>query len=1111
MMNTLPATAGAIKSAIAGSYMRTARLLGVLACVLALIAMIGWHTHNDFIVQLRPDLSPMPYNSALLLLAAGVTLICLIGRHVATARLLAAFGMLGSALTMLQYFTGADFGIDELLFRHHITTNPTAPGRMALSSTFSYLVLNTGFMMFTLNQSRRNVRGVAAVCASIVIATVIATLIGYKTNLQPLFGWSATTYMALHTALGLFMASLGLLMCSLTTNGDRLDEYDHLPLAVAGFIVIATATLLLWSGLTRQRDEQRQAALDANMRLVMGGVSTMYNEHINTLRRMANRWQAANGLNEAIWLADSTSYVNELPALRGMVWLDAGGSAARTMATEDSLLSSWQPVAAMLTDTCMQAAGEGDNMFTTPQPQAANNAYFFFVQPLQIDSGFDGCIVAEFTIAPLFDTVNLLNPGVPYYVEHEGVTVYASRIAQLRNAGGITLSTPLPLTNGGWTLLLSDAGSLQDVRSLLPSLTLGIGLGLATLFSILLGLWGISRRHLLQAMEAGEARAESEKHLNAFRTTLDRTLDCVFMIDARTLTYYYANEGALRLTGHSRDEITGKHPWDVNPALTEESFRQRIAPLLSNEASSVTYDSVQQMRDGTEVPVECFLQYIAPDKETPRFVVIVRDITQRKRVEQMKSEFVSTVSHELRTPLTSITGALGLVNGGALGEVPPAVKDMIDIAYQNGRRLTHLINDLLDIERIAAGKINFDFQVQPLMPLVNQAIDGIRTYGSDNKVGVRLLHGESGVEVRIDSQRLLQILGNLLSNAIKFSPGDTSVEVSVERRLSKVRISVRDYGRGIPDEFKPRIFQKFAQADSSDTRRQSGTGLGLAISRELAERMGGFLSFDSEPRQGSCFYLELPISNYQMDQSRIEGPLLLVVEDEPDAALLLQQILHGAGYRTSVAATGQAALTAMQQQQFAAVVVDLNLPDIHGLDLIRRIKAEPANTGLPVIVVSAHAEDGRLKLNGAGADILWLSKPVDHTRLLARLDKLAAEVPRELCRVLHVEDDADLHTVVRTMAGTKTAFTLATTLQAARERLLEGKYAAVILDLELPDGSGWDLLPAIRQYQPQARLIILTGTGSATLSDSKADSVLLKSNLTPEQLLAALHDGLEPA
>jgi PAS domain S-box-containing protein len=237
----------------------------------------------------------------------------------------------------------------------------------------------------------------------------------------------------------------------------------------------------------------------------------------------------------------------------------------------------------------------------------------------------------------------------------------------------------------------------------------------------------------------------------------------------------------------------------------------------------------------------------------------ISDISERRRIEQIKAEFVSTVSHELRTPLTSISGSLSLLLGGALGEAPRAMQPMLEIAHKNTLRLVHLINDLLDIEKLAAGKVNFAFELLPLMPLIEQAIESTRVIGEQVGVALEQTERVDHVQVRVDRIRLQQVLGNFLSNAIKFSPPGAPVVIKASRHDHLVRVEISDRGPGVPAEFRTRIFQKFSQADSSDARQQAGTGLGLAISKELIERMNGRVGFTSEPGRGACFYFELPV------------------------------------------------------------------------------------------------------------------------------------------------------------------------------------------------------------------------------------------------------------
>lgn len=307
-------------------------------------------------------------------------------------------------------------------------------------------------------------------------------------------------------------------------------------------------------------------------------------------------------------------------------------------------------------------------------------------------------------------------------------------------------------------------------------------------------------------------------------------------------------------------EISFQNLAKLVPTEETPEVQAKIVAVLKGESEAYWAEHRVLHNLGHWVWIESRGNVVARDAtgRATRMIGTNTDISERKRIDQMKTEFVSTVSHELRTPLTSISGALGLVAGGVAGELPAQAKQMIAIAHKNSLRLSHLIDDLLDMEKLVAGKMRITLQYQPLMPLVEQSMEATHAYATQHQVSFSLITSED-VKVRVDAIRLQQVLNNLLSNAAKFSPQGAQVEIAVHRRDGKVRVEVIDHGAGVPAEFHERIFQKFSQADSSDTRQKGGTGLGLAISKELIERMHGVIGFDSTPGQGACFYFELPL------------------------------------------------------------------------------------------------------------------------------------------------------------------------------------------------------------------------------------------------------------
>ncbi len=244
-----------------------------------------------------------------------------------------------------------------------------------------------------------------------------------------------------------------------------------------------------------------------------------------------------------------------------------------------------------------------------------------------------------------------------------------------------------------------------------------------------------------------------------------------------------------------------------------------------------------------------------------------QDITSSKKIERMKNEFVSMVSHELRTPLTSIRGSLGLILGGVAGPLNEQLQNLLEIAQKNSERLLVLINDILDIEKIEAGRINFEIRPLPLLPLLEQILQVNQAYAENYGVQMRLQVDPDceGCQIRADSHRLTQVITNLLSNAIKFSPPGESVDLRVSQQQGWVRLAVQDRGPGIPRSFRPQIFQRFAQADASDRRLRGGTGLGLSISKAIVDKLGGHIDFttcsaeEGAGETGTCFYLDFPL------------------------------------------------------------------------------------------------------------------------------------------------------------------------------------------------------------------------------------------------------------
>ncbi len=300
--------------------------------------------------------------------------------------------------------------------------------------------------------------------------------------------------------------------------------------------------------------------------------------------------------------------------------------------------------------------------------------------------------------------------------------------------------------------------------------------------------------------------------------------------------------------------------------IAPQRLRCQVDDALAQFNATGTGDFTQRRlelivvdRTGLEFPVETSINVTATSC-SGFFSAFLHDLSERKQIEVMKAEFVASVSHELRTPLTAIRLSLGMLSDGSMGVLDAGVQKLLDIAHNSCERLVRLINDILDSEKIAAGQIEFNFVRQPMMPIIDSAIDATRPFSLQYGVVARVETDGSDPQASVDRERMVQVLVNLLSNAAKFSPAGGEVLVRLETRDGVLRICVVDRGTGIPVAFRDRIFEKFAQADGSNTRTRNGTGLGLSICQKLVQAHHGEIGFISASGEGSTFYVDLPLA-----------------------------------------------------------------------------------------------------------------------------------------------------------------------------------------------------------------------------------------------------------
>lgn len=349
-------------------------------------------------------------------------------------------------------------------------------------------------------------------------------------------------------------------------------------------------------------------------------------------------------------------------------------------------------------------------------------------------------------------------------------------------------------------------------------------------------------------------------------TALHEMQDEIWLLDAASFQFRYMNRKAQKLLN-----------------LTKESYSlMKLDDLAEDYDLGLLREGCEALASGRETSVEANIelrghQYIVSmkkvtiDNDGDRILVVFQDISSRIADERMKSDFISTVSHELRSPLTSIKGSMGLLLSDAAGELPPKARGLLEIAHRNAERLVLIINDILDLEKIISGGLDFDCEKVDLSALIIEAVKSSAAFSQRFDLKLETVGCDSPIWVHTDPNRIIQVLTNLLSNATKFSRANGQITITLDCGDDDVTVSVKDEGLGIPEKDQHKIFERFADMANSDRASKGGTGLGLSICKALIENLDGTIGFDSKEGVGTTFYFTLPVQPVQMASMDVPG------------------------------------------------------------------------------------------------------------------------------------------------------------------------------------------------------------------------------------------------
>lgn len=360
-----------------------------------------------------------------------------------------------------------------------------------------------------------------------------------------------------------------------------------------------------------------------------------------------------------------------------------------------------------------------------------------------------------------------------------------------------------------------------------------------------------------QLRSLNEELIKSEISNSRLAAIVEFTDDAIISKSLEGIIYSW-NEGAERLYGYAAKEMIGQSILKIFPEKQLPDFEVAMENIRRGQPVHLL-ETERKHKDGHIIPVSVT---ISPIKDKNGDIVgacsIARDITEWKKIEKLKNEFISVISHELRTPLTSIRGALGLLSGDIFEKNSDKPLQLIEIAKNNCDRLARLINDILDIEKMNAGKMEYKFETINIKELINDVILTNESLAQSKSLKIKA-ELANDIYIQGDRDRLIQVLTNLISNAVHYSPEKEEITVKLKKNSSHVRVSVVDKGPGVAEEFRSKIFQAFSQADSSNTRKQGGTGLGLNICKTIIDQHDGNINFINLNPTGAEFYFELPV------------------------------------------------------------------------------------------------------------------------------------------------------------------------------------------------------------------------------------------------------------
>jgi PAS domain S-box-containing protein len=1058
------------------------RVAGTAVCVLGSLVLVGWGLDLRAIVQIQPSYAPTQPNTALCFVLGGLALALVArGDGIRAATLGTAIAAIGAG-TLFEYALGLDLGIDALLLRAPLLGATTDPGRMSPNTAACNLSLGTALVLLASRRGR--VGGAAAATLSAIAAFVgLISLFGYASGVAAFVSWGPLARMGLPTSAGFVIFGVGCFAAATEQEHARSRETPRwLPIPVV--VGVSAASFVLWQADLSAEDAGRVHAAAVGLVMV---VAVLLGASIHLAARGQRRATELRRANRA--LGESRASLERVTALLranhegapfGIISTDAGGLITTFSRGAEALLGH-----------------RAEDVIGKKIPTAFHepNELRLRLKQIAVEVGMPGASILELIQAKTAS-------GRPYDRE--------------------------------WTYLRKD-GTPVPVRLSLTTLRDG-----AAISGYLLVLEDITERRRTEA-----ALRESELR---FRAISEASPLGVFMYDAAG-SLIYLNAAGLEMFGASDEEVLGDrwrmlvHAADRDGFLADWRAAIETGGRLERVAQFVRLDGrplwvkihMEQIRHHGDLrgyvgTCEEITDQIRAQRELSRYAEELaesRDRIERQAAElaaqaeelaaardhalaavQAKSEFLANMSHEIRTPMNGVIGAAGLL---LESDLTPEERDCASIIRTSGEALLTIINDILDFSKIEAGKLTIEVIDFDVWTLVEETLELFAVRAAEKQIELASrLPPSVPASLRGDPGRIRQILTNFVGNAVKFTERGEIVlavePVADGPERTTLRFEVHDTGIGIPPERHAAVFESFTQADNSSTRRFGGTGLGLTICRQLAGLMGGSVGLTSEPANGSCFFVELPLEKTAAPPRTAKAAAaraprrVLVVDGNAATRTSLARQLARLGHDAAEAGDPAAALALLESD---------GSPERFDLLLLNRVFLEPGADGgippaalslfssLPIVLLTdaLHRDRGELPAEAAG--VALLVKPVRLRALeralatsLSEAESAAAspeehERPGAGLRVLLAEDNPVNQKVARRMLEALGCHVDAVATGAeAVDAIRSFPYDLVLMDCHMPELDGYAATRQIRaRERAGARLPIVALTASVLEAD----------------------------